>query len=33
MRYVLKHAPFHIRRLLAANYNEFLSRFRLLSEV
>lgn len=32
MKYVLKHAPFHIRRLLAANYNEFLSRFRLLSE-
>ena len=32
MKYVLKHAPFHIRRLLAANYNEFLSRFRLLDE-
>jgi len=32
MKYVLKHAPFHIRRLLAANYNEFLSRFHLLSE-
>ena len=32
MKYVLKHAPFHIRRILAANYNEFLSRFRLLSE-
>lgn len=32
MKHVLKHAPFHIRRLLAANYNEFLSRFRLLSE-
>lgn len=33
MKYVLKHAPFHIRRILAANYNEFLSRFHLLSEV
>ena len=32
MKHVLKHAPFHIRRLLAANYNEFLSRFRLLDE-
>lgn len=32
MKHVLKHAPFHIRRLLAANYNEFLSRFHLLSE-
>ncbi len=32
MKYVLRHAPFHIRRLLAANYNEFLSRFHLLSE-
>lgn len=32
MKYVLHHAPFHIRRLLAANYNEFLSRFHLLSE-
>lgn len=32
MKYVLKHAPFHIRRLLAANYNDFLSRFRLLTE-
>jgi len=32
MQYVLKHAPFHIRRLLAANYNEFLSRFHLLTE-
>ena len=32
MKHVLKHAPYPIRRLLAANYNEFLSRFRLLSE-
>ena len=32
MKHVLKHAPYPIRRLLAANYNEFLSRFRLLNE-
>ncbi|WP_252730729.1 helix-turn-helix domain-containing protein [Colwellia sp. E2M01] len=32
MRYVLNKAPFHIRRVLAENYNEFLSRFRLLNE-
>ncbi|MFT5729581.1 MAG: transposase-like protein [Desulforhopalus sp.] len=32
MNHVLTKAPFHIRRLLAANYNEFLSRFRLLTE-
>ncbi|MDA7745730.1 helix-turn-helix domain-containing protein [Psychromonas sp.] len=32
MKHVLKHAPFHIRRLLAENYNEFLSRFSLLNE-
>ncbi len=32
MKHVLTKAPFHIRRLLAANYNEFLSRFRLLAE-
>lgn len=32
MRYVLNKAPFHIRRILAGNYNEFLSRFRLLNE-
>ena len=32
MNHVLTKAPFHIRRLLAANYNEFLSRFRLLAE-
>lgn len=30
--YALAKAPFHIRRLLAKNYNEFLSRFRLLDE-
>lgn len=32
MKHVLQYAPFHIRRLLAANYNDFLSRFRLLTE-
>jgi len=31
MSYVLTKAPFHIRRILAGNYTEFLSRFRLLS--
>ncbi|MEI6895464.1 MAG: helix-turn-helix domain-containing protein [Colwellia sp.] len=31
MSYVLTKAPFHIRRILAGNYNEFLSRFRLLN--
>ena len=30
MKHVLTKAPFHIRRILAGNYNEFLSRFRLL---
>jgi DNA-binding transcriptional regulator YiaG len=30
MKHVLSKAPFHIRRVLAGNYNEFLSRFRLL---
>lgn len=30
--YVFKKAPFHIRRVLAKNYNEFLSRFRLLDK-
>jgi len=30
--YVLTKAPFHIRRILAGNYNEFLSRFRLLND-
>ena len=30
--YVLNKAPFHIRRILAGNYNEFLSRFRLLND-
>ncbi len=32
MQHVLKKAPFHIRRILAANYKEFLSRFRLLDK-
>ena len=32
MKYVLKNAPFHIRRVLAGNYNEFLGRFRLLDK-
>jgi len=32
MSYVLTKAPFHIRRILAGNFNEFLSRFRLLSD-
>lgn len=32
MSHVLTKAPFHIRRILAGNYNEFLSRFRLLDE-
>jgi len=32
MKHVLTKAPFHIRRILAGNYNEFLSRFRLLDE-
>lgn len=31
--YVLRKAPYHIRRVLVKNYNEFLSRFRLLEEV
>jgi hypothetical protein len=30
---VLTKAPFHIRRILAGNYTEFLSRFRLLNDV
>lgn len=30
MKHVLTKAPFHIRRVLAGNYNEFLSHFRLL---
>ena len=33
MSYVLTKAPFHIRRILAGNYTEFLSRFRLLNNV
>lgn len=32
MSYVLTKAPFHIRRILAGNYHQFLSRFRLLNE-
>lgn len=32
MSHVLTKAPFHIRRILAGNYHEFLSRFRLLNE-
>ena len=32
MKHVLRKAPFHIRRVLAGNYNEFLSCFRLLDE-
>lgn len=30
MSHVLTQSPFHIRRILVGNYNEFLSRFRLL---
>jgi len=32
MSHVLTKAPFHIRRILAGNYHEFLSRFRLLDQ-
>lgn len=32
MSHVLNKAPFHIRKILAGNYNEFLSRFRLLED-
>lgn len=32
MSHVLNNAPFHIRRILAGNYNEFLRRFRLLDK-
>jgi hypothetical protein len=32
MSHVLNNAPFHIRKILAGNYNEFLSRFRVLGE-
>lgn len=32
MQHVLRNAPFHIRRVLAANYKEFLSRFSLLEK-
>jgi len=30
MSHVLNKAPFHIRRILAGNYNDFLARFRVL---
>lgn len=33
MKHVLRKAPFHIRRVLAANYNEFMSRFSLLENI
>ncbi|NRA42204.1 MAG: helix-turn-helix domain-containing protein [Pseudomonadales bacterium] len=32
MSHVLNNAPFTIRKILAGNYNEFLSRFRLIEE-
>jgi hypothetical protein len=32
MKAVLNRAPFHIRRILAGNYQQFLSRFRVLEE-
>lgn len=32
MSHVLNKAPFHIRRILAGNYNEFLSRYRLVDD-
>lgn len=32
MSHVLNKAPFHIRKILAGNYNEFLSRFRVLDD-
>lgn len=32
MKHVLTKGPFHIRRVLAGNYNEFLSHFRLLDD-
>lgn len=32
MSHVLTKAPFHIRRILAGNYNDFLSRFELLDD-
>lgn len=32
MSHVLNNAPFHIRKILAGNYNDFLSRFRVLDE-
>jgi transposase-like protein len=32
MKHVLHNAPFHIRRILAGNFQEFLRRFRLMAE-
>lgn len=32
MKHVLHNAPFHIRRILAGNFHEFLRRFRLMAE-
>jgi len=32
MSHVLNNAPFHIRKILAGNYNDFLSRFQLMDE-
>lgn len=32
MSHALRNAPFHIRRILAGNYNEFLQRYRLIDE-
>ena len=32
IKYVLSKGPYHLRRLLVKNYNEFLSRFRLLTD-
>lgn len=32
MSHALRNAPFHIRKILAGNYNEFLSRFRVMDD-
>ena len=32
MSHALRSAPFHIRRILAANYHKFLSNYRLLQD-
>lgn len=32
MSHALKHAPFHIRRILAGNYNEFMRHYRLVDD-